>query len=204
MTKTCFTNVYISTLSDCKVRSVFPIERDQEITSCTNPTQQKQKYIAWKLLEFGIKNSLNKDINNFSFTKHDSGKWVSNEIEFSITNSKDLVAVAISSSPIGVDAEEISDKVLKLSKIPTDEIAEFDSLSHDDKLAFLTQKWTVMESALKCLNLKSLFTTNLCLQKDQTFSQALILNDRHYVLSTYGLTAPQTQIFFVDSSEFVK
>lgn len=204
MTKTCFTYVYISALSDCKVRSVFPVERDQEITSCTNPTQQKQKYIAWKLLEFGIKNSLNKDINNFSFTKLDSGKWVSNEIEFSITNSKDLVAVAISSSPIGVDVEEINEKILKASDkiLDKSEMEVFSSLSNEDKIDFLTRKWTIKESALKCLNLKSLFTTNLCLQKDQTFSQALILNDRHYVLSTYGPTAPQTQIFFVDSSEF--
>ena len=64
-----------------------------------------QKYYAWKLLEHGIKNTLNLTLEEADFTLSENGIWESSFCKISISHCKNLVAVAISDKNVGLDIE---------------------------------------------------------------------------------------------------
>lgn len=82
------------------------------------------------------------------------GKGVHPHISFSISHSKDYIALAIRKASVGVDVEEIimDEKLNLASKILTDE--EYDIFDRKlDKNGYLTEKWTQKEAYGKFLGI---------------------------------------------------
>ena len=111
--------VFYTILPDEKVEKTGNLIRDEEILSCNNQTVKKQKFFVWKLLLKGLELSgINAD--EIEFFKEPSGKWTADKIHFSLSHSKNALAVAISSSPVGVDIEKIIE--LGFKKLNEDDI----------------------------------------------------------------------------------
>lgn len=155
----CFsaTRVYFSKITNATEKIAYPIERQAEIDGAQSQKVKNEKYSSWKLLEYGVKDVYNKDLSQFSFKKLQSGKWVSDGFYFSISHSKNLVCVAISDKPIGVDIENLEEfekKVANKKDVLWKKIAcekEYEIIKNPS-IGRLTAFWTKKESIYKCQN----------------------------------------------------
>lgn len=129
-----------------KDRKIFPEERKKEIDDCKNKDISAEKFYVWKLLEYAIQQSLNRKIKDFNFYKKGS-KWVCDEFEFSLSHTNNIVVVAISKKPIGIDIEKIDNR---FEKIPLNRIlTEEERVNKDFDWQELNRIWTVKEALFK-------------------------------------------------------
>ena len=84
-------------------KKIYPLERELEIKECKNEKTRNEKLYVWKLLQKTLKKYFGIDIKKIDIKKEDNGKWTSNFFKFSLSHSKDLVAVGISYKEIGVE-----------------------------------------------------------------------------------------------------
>ena len=85
----------------------LPAARREEIDACADEKVRNQKYYAFKLLELAISAVYGKRMRDCNFVKDDNGKWKCDICELSITHSNDIVVVALSNLPVGIDLEPI-------------------------------------------------------------------------------------------------
>ena len=145
--------VYVAKLPDkIGLDVLYPQARQDEINTCASERVKRQKYYAWKLLAYALQDGFGVDINTLSFSKGKNGKWTSPSFSFSLSHSKDVVAVAISKNAIGVDVEKIvPEKAEFLEKTLTDdERKQWLSLeSEPARIEYLFERWTKKESFFK-------------------------------------------------------
>ena len=128
------------------------IERQKEIDACKSDKAKLEKYYAWKLLEIALKDYMNKDTSEIKFQKR-KNKWTCTDCHFSLSHSKNLVAVAVSDKAVGIDIEsycgdrfnkEISKRIL------TDcEFEHYSNLSDLEKKQFCNIAWSQKEALFK-------------------------------------------------------
>lgn len=80
--------------------------RQRELEEISNPRVRREKYYAWKLLEYGLQRSLGLKIQDLTFTKGENGQYLTEKAKFSISHSKNALAVAVSRAAVGVDIEK--------------------------------------------------------------------------------------------------
>ena len=137
------------------VAGVYPPLRNDDIQNSASDKVRKEKFCAWKLLEYAFLQVFGKAMREISFTRLPNGKWVCDFCYFSLSHSENMVAVALSNAPVGVDIEKISpiknqERVAK--KILTEtEFAEYARLgvSSPSATEFLLEVWTKKESLFK-------------------------------------------------------
>jgi phosphopantetheine--protein transferase-like protein len=145
--------VYISRVPAVLPRkALFPPARLAEIMSCKSDSLGRQKYRAWELLEQAFRQVFLKNLTELGLRKTDTGKWVSDKgFYFSISHCESLVAVAVSSAPVGVDIEEMRAIKAGFEKkcLSKEGLAEFGELDEDERGRYLLRRWTVKESIFK-------------------------------------------------------
>ncbi|MCB9498028.1 MAG: 4'-phosphopantetheinyl transferase superfamily protein [Erysipelotrichaceae bacterium] len=124
-------------------------KRSDEIKKCRNEEVKKQKFYVWKLLEFALQKSLSLDANSLNFIKKENGKWIVDKCYFSLSHSGNLVAVAISDSPVGIDIQKhvllnITPKLLDLV-LSKEEIIKYPHITNEK----LLEMWSIKECAFK-------------------------------------------------------
>ena len=131
---------------------ISPDTRAAEIESCTNAKVRQQKYFVWKLLEDALMRSFGLKIEKLNIYKQNGGRWACDECYFSLSHSGNLVAVAVSRKPVGVDIEKheparFTDAVAE--KFATDcEREELSSFKERQRDA-LNALWTKKEAVFK-------------------------------------------------------
>lgn len=146
------TDLYIALIPDKPIGEVYPPKRQEYIKSASNKKLISQRYWVWKLLEYALKNSFGFDFKEIEFKLNKQGRWSSDKCFFSLSHSKNVVAVAVADSPVGVDIEcmerSVSDTLYK--KILTDkEISEYINMEKSEQKNYLIEKWTAKESLFK-------------------------------------------------------
>ena len=155
---------YAQTSVDTAERELYPRERTEEINGCKNESVKREKYYAWRLLEYAIKDVFSLDFNNLQFTKLPSGQWICDGCRFSISHSSGRVAVAVSDSDVGVDIEAVHDIDERIAnKALTDaEFSHYKRLkdgsreeylletASDDQLAAIISAFPSVEKAHDC------------------------------------------------------
>ena len=152
------TTVYIGKIpNSLEIKSIYPKARLDEINACSSQKAKREKYCAWKLLEYAIKDALNLEISEIDFEKSINGKWLCKDFYFSISHSYDMVCVAISKSPVGIDIEKISEKLKRIMPryLTDSENKELSSINESDLLEHLCTKWTQKESIFKSWDKKA-------------------------------------------------
>ncbi len=150
-------DLYITAIPDTEIGTVYSLARQAQIDATSNKELRRQRYYVWKLLEYALKQSFNLNPNRIRFYLDDKGKWGCEECYFSLSHSKNAVAVAVSHKPVGVDIEsakrEVSDPLCH--KILTEtELEEYNAVSPKEKKRYLLQKWCAKESLFKIGNIK--------------------------------------------------
>lgn len=146
------TDLYIAPVPAGDMGRVFPPRRQAQMEETVNENHRRQRYFVWKLLEYGLRKSLELSMEQVSFQLDDRGRWSCRECFFSLSHSGNALAVAISSAPVGVDIEGL-DRALHPSlvrKILTDaEQKDYAALEEARQKSFLLEKWCMKESLFK-------------------------------------------------------
>lgn len=141
--------VYLAQLRDGG-EEIYPPARAEEIASCTNAAVRAQKARVWQVLRAGMLHAYGLDMRQIELYKTDSGKWVSPSCCFSLSHTKEGVAVALSRAPVGIDREELCDR--RFTQQLYDRIAcpEERAVWGDTPSArIIAQLWTAKESLFK-------------------------------------------------------
>ncbi len=179
-------NVYIDKISKYDFSSkVYPKERLSEILACKSEKVRNQKYASWKLLEYALKTSFNLNLNELNFTKTEKGKWECDKAHFSISHTDNLVCVAVSDSPIGVDVEKVRkiNLVIKSKILAKEELETYSLIKKEDKLDYLFCVWTGKESVYKFSSQTPFIFTKFNLSSYPVKTDKITINCEDYYLS---------------------
>ena len=137
--------------------------RAREIADCSDEKTRQRKFYVWKLLEYALMRSLGLNAANVAFDKTADGKWTCRECEFSLSHKDDLVAVAVSRSPVGIDIEKIDaerfDEKLQARILTPAERSALSRLAASERSLRANILWTEKEALFKRDNGK-LFAAN--------------------------------------------
>lgn len=178
-------DVYIAEIpQDAKIGSISHEEREKEIEDCGSEKVKREKYYAWKLLEYAAEHTFGKKLQKLSLYKNGNGKWECEDFCFSLSHSHSAVAVALSRKSVGVDIEYIAPMKAEIAnKILTErEKEEFLALS-EDKNAFLLEKWTQKESVFKALNAPAFHPARIETADESVQTQTVEIANEKYLLS---------------------
>ena len=203
-----FLSVYTASIpSRVHVGGVSPFSRSKEISSCQSEKAQREKYCAWKLLEYALWHAFGKKIETLSFTKSANGKWECDFCHFSLSHSHSAVAVALSDTPVGVDIERLApmknrDGIAK--KILTaSEAEEYRQLAllPDCANEFLWEAWTKKESLYKTGGYPQFIPNRIETGLEKTLTRKLCIDGEEYLLSVANENALQAK--FVENSLYL-
>ena len=123
-------------------------------------------------------------ISNLTFTKTEKGKWLCDKCYFSISHSHDLVVVAISKKPIGVDCELLEKpKDGVIERVLT--TREKKNLSSDGDFKKLLTVWSKKESIFKKCGEGSFYPSKIDTTKYQLAEKTVAVNDKEYIVTTF-------------------
>lgn len=139
-----YLDVYIANFPFDYHEDIFCLERRKEIEFCQSEKTKTEKFYVWKLLELALQNTLHISPKDLIFEKKSNGKWTIKECFFSLSHSANIVSVAISDSPVGIDVQQdqdiqITDTLLKLVLTPKEK-QELSPISKQDFLSLWSKK----------------------------------------------------------------
>ncbi len=179
-------DVYTAVIPDRDIGELTTKLRQDEILSVKNDKVKRQKYYAWKLLEYALMRTFGYKISDLNFTKTESGKWCTDKCYFSISHSRDLVAVAVSKKPIGVDCELIAEpkpnaieRVLRRA-----EKKQLKRVGENQKTEYLITAWSKKESAFKYIGEGKFLPSKIDTTKFSYAQKIVALGNDNYTLNT--------------------
>lgn len=130
----------------------LPPLRAAEVEAVSHPRAKREKAFAWRLLEYAVERSFGRKLEKLSPRKLPSGKWVAEEIWFSLSHTEGALAVAVSRLPIGIDVERPRDSypdALLRRALSEEEYAKVTSLPEGKRARRFAEVWTVKEAVFK-------------------------------------------------------
>ncbi len=145
-------NVYIAKYPFSFKEDIYCHLRKEEIEKCRNSDVKEQKFYVWKLLEYALFDTFGLEKSILNFQKKNNGKWILDGYFFSLSHSGNIVVVAVSDSPIGVDIQKIK-KIEDASKFKAVIFSEKEKSKYrnvnDEQLM---QIWSLKECSFKKSN----------------------------------------------------
>ena len=184
---------------------IVPVERAEEIAGCTNSEVRRQKFYAWKLLEKALLNSFGLKIEELKITRSENGKWECPLLSFSLSHSGDMVAVAVSGKPIGVDIEKrdlsrFTDALAEKTVTKSEEEAL--SRLSNDRAAALNALWTKKEAIFKLSGGKSFQPKRIETAEYTTVTKLVQSATERYFITVASEDAERAK-FHGDGLEFI-
>lgn len=194
-------DLYIAEIpQDTKLGSLPHKEREKEIESCASEKVKREKYYAWKLLEYAAERTFGKKLKKLTLSKNENGKWECEDFCFSLSHSHSAVAVALSRKSVGVDIEYIAPmKTETANKILTErERAEYEALPKTQRNGFLLEKWTQKESVFKALNAPAFHPARIETENESVRTQTVEIANEEYLLSVASPDLAKLKIVFAE------
>lgn len=182
-------DVYVAPLPKGRGRGIlYPPARMKEVDVCTHEQVKRQKYYAWKLLEYALERSFGYTIAELSFEKDERGKWTSPACFFSLSHSENALAVAVSGVSVGVDIELVRPQKNRfIQKVLTKEETEvFYTLPDSEQTDYLIGKWSEKESVFKSLDLPRFQPSKIQTGEYTLERKKITLSGETYMLSVAG------------------
>ena len=117
---------------------------DHEIENISNEVRKKERIISRFLLETLVGRKV-------EVKYEESGKPICSGINFSISHTKNFVAVIVSNKPVGVDIEYKSDRIFRITEkfMHPDELKTLSECSEKQKFTLLC--WCAKETVFKII-----------------------------------------------------
>ena len=96
--------LYIAAVPAGEMGEVFPPRRQAQLEGTKNIPHRRQRYFVWKLLEYGLRQSLGLSMEQVGFSLDDRGRWSCDGCFFSLTHSGGAVAVSIVAKSVALAA----------------------------------------------------------------------------------------------------
>ena len=184
---------------------ICPPERVAEIESCSNADVRRQKYFVWKLLEKALMRSFGLTMDKLDLRRTDSGKWTCSACQFSLSHSGNVVAVAVSRKPIGVDVERLDESRFTDAmeqKIATQrEREQLQGLGNNRGTA-LNALWNKKEAIFKSLEQKSFVPSGIQTEQFATVTKQFQCDGKQYLISVASEDAKMAIFRTADSIDF--
>ncbi len=162
-------DVYLAKIpQDVTVKELCVKQRNKEINSCGAEKVRIEKYCVFKLLEYALERTFGLKMPKIKLTKNKAGRWECAECYISLSHTDNIVCVALSRKPVGVDVE--SSRVKKEQAFANKILTEAEQKEYNlasDKQTYLSERWSQKESIFKTLD-KPNFTPNTIETKEYT------------------------------------
>ena len=192
-------DIYIAKIpSELEIKRLSSEERNIYIDKTENEKAKKDKYFAWRLLEYALRKSFDIEIADLQFEKTESGRWEAEGVEFSISHTDSAVAVAVSDLSVGVDIEAIkkprSERFAK-RLLSEDELSVYEAIEEDKKDEFLLGKWTAREACFKSRHLSYFHPTEPIDSTYNIVTDTVLLGGETYVYSVSSGAGTGVRVF---------
>ena len=141
-------------------------------------------------MEYALEQNLGLSPKDLDLRKNANGKWISDHCFFSLSHSGEIVAVAVSHAPIGVDVERCERERYEMiaSHILTEnERAEYEAMPSDvKKMQYVMQAWTQKESLFKRADLRAFIPTQYDTVNADVQTWEILIGESAYFLSVAG------------------
>ena len=149
-----FLDVYVAALPNgvADASLIEHVGRRAELLAVKNERLFREKFYSWRLLEKALYLRFSKTPTELLLSKNERGAWVSPFVYLSISHSEGALAVAVTSSPVGVDIEAICRLRAKnfAKRILNErEFSEFESSEKEGRTEELVRLWTMKEALFK-------------------------------------------------------
>ena len=178
--------------------SIYPIERQNEIKLCKNKSVAENKFYVWKLLEYAAIKAKELNFCDIKFYKNPNGKWQCDNFEFSLSHSGNIIAVALSDKPVGIDVElknaarfeKLSNKIL--TEAEKEKVLSIPKIKRGEAINKL---WTVKEASFK-LRGAGAFIPNKIETWGKTFETKTVKSDsgEEYFLTVVSSDLQSTEL----------
>lgn len=184
-------DVYVAQIpEEFKYTSLYPKERDKEVRAVKNDEVRRHKYYAWRLLEYALMHTFGYDIKHLKLNKAPCGKWVCPDCEISISHSGNIVAVALSRNPVGVDVQLhkalLSERFSERMLTENERTSLFETVDKDEYAQRALLLWAKKESIFKTLNSDKYIPAEIETSDYNTYTEIFDLNGERYYLSVAG------------------
>lgn len=172
--------------------------RQAQLEEISNGETKREKYYAWKLLEYALERSLGLKIGDMTFTKAENGQLVTDRVRFSLSHSKGALAVAISRGAVGVDIEkmDIPRHPGLPRRIMTDEEFEaYTQLSPEQQHGYFIKLWTAKEALFKAAGAERFVPAAQDTAKGIFRSYEVSVGGKQYALSVATATPEKIRLF---------
>ena len=186
MTDVKRTVVYVARVVTDGVEKVFPPERNLLIEKTKNESLRRERYSVWRLLEYALSDAFDINIRDLSFRRTDGGKRMADGIFFSLSHTPELVCVAVSEEPVGVDIERVRETLSSRTAeriLSESELEEYRALESEDCEEFIIRKWSGKEAMFKREELSAFVPHLYVPTKDNTAFYRLTEREDVYVIS---------------------
>ena len=189
--KKTVSDIYFSIIpNEIEYEELKPIARNVEVASVDNENLKKSKYWAWKTLEYALFRSFGYKIQDLDIVKTKSGKWVSKKCFFSISHSKNTVAVVVSNQETGIDLEECLSFYNKVGEDKTyqafaKKIVSSKETFPQDKTELL-KLWTKKECLFKASRKNTFAPNKVCTANEHISTFQIAYEGNDYMVSVIG------------------
>lgn len=156
----------------------------------TNETVKKSKYWAWKTLEYALFRSFGYKISQLGIIKEKNGKWSCKKCYFSISHSKNAVAVVVSNEETGIDIEESLSFYEKFGDAKKFETFSKKIVSKREKFpsdtAELIKLWTKKECVFKQSKARAFIPNQVCTINQDPLTFKATIGGKEFVGSVGG------------------
>ena len=176
---------------------IFPKEREEEINGALSPKVKREKYYAWKLLEYALEKSFGKRMEEVKFEKTPSGKWTCDACEFSLSHSHNLAVVSVAKTPVGVDVEGVKMPKADIAKeiLSGVEYDAFLAMQEEERVFYLISAWTRKESLFKQKGVKRLAREEFRSLSGAVFERTIFALGEAYALSVATSSPEKVQLY---------
>ena len=175
---------------------LYPPERQAEIDGISRESVRREKYFVWKLLEYAVASTIDMPIEELSFKKLPSRKWISDKICFSLSHTDGVVAVAISDRPVGVDVEKIRPhrQGLERSILTKKELTQLSATEPKYLWEQIIRLWTQKESIFKAGDGEIFEPTKIETAEYSVKTEMLSFDGENFMLSVCAYDAEDAKI----------
>ncbi len=167
-------------------------ERQKDIAGASNCNVRQSKLYVWKLLEIALLKSFGLELSKLNVVKNSNGKWICDECEFSLSHSGDIVAVAVSDKPAGVDVEMLNPERFgeqMQNRILTEtELTQSKLLAEKERAVYANVLFSQKEAAFKMSDCKN-FVAHVIETSKYKFEVKTLQTDNTYIVSAVSSCA---------------
>lgn len=139
-----------------EVTNVYPSARNDYISAASDPDLKRSRFAVWRLLERALHEKFGFFVADLDIVFDASGKWYSanGKACFSLSHSGDMIAVAVSDKPVGVDIQ-LADSFLQKNDafarriLNETELTGYFAAPVESRALFLAEHWAAKECVFK-------------------------------------------------------